>query len=1012
MSDTEVEGVSGATAARASQGSASDSEVTPAIPGLFGDDGKNAESGRHWLRSDERRGIRTAAFYSDSSGRGRPKTKPKDRKVTRSLSRSRGAGAKFHRYGTVNKGNLAGDYKIVDTHELKRTGALPSVSDSRVVVPGGTPGRASAVQSTESPVAVHYLAPSNIDQGQLSKSGPPSVVSDQSGGISSESLEEDSDREIPNTQSDSRGRQTPTPGEPCAIVEVPTEPTGAATEVDLQQHGTPANEGNTDGFTPLEDSKTASPASDQNDDPDASGGTQWDRSNRRHQGDPTVSDSCEEDVQFTPIRVAYEGGDIQPQGTLLRTIRDRHLDTLRNTNDALRRNNEQLANELALCQKHLKTAEHGLLECEAAHAILQGRVQQLTIEKAELSDVYSEDNKRWRQTVESMEEELEKTKVEFQVRLTESQRQEALLQDQNQGLLEELDTYKERLTLSQKRERDLLEEVAKTSSRVARLQKKVDEEQHKRRDVESLLKDAQRVPSAEANSYLSVQANVPKTGRGEGIAAQISAKPPYSKNSHDVTTPGQETPAMSNMYQETALKKYTGGGGDEDPSSPSSSSSSVAEYPSDEDTSCKIKELRESLQVVKMGRARPQDCKLPEFSGKPQQDPVAWWRKLENEFALQNVTYFDVQKALIYRNLSGVAQVWYDTLPDEAHGPLSSLKRLKKAFMKKFAAQETKIAAEHRWEERKMRVGENVDDYMDEVITIGHQLGASETATFKALMRGLLPEIKTAVIRMKPRNLDELVADVRVVNASGDGTGNPVAAAMAAISEVTNVVQELPNAVRKAVKDTVGPREGATLAPPKNESSDLMALVREAVQAAAETRSSTEHKAAKGVKLEPIPITCYQCGQEGHTRKDCKINLEKCYACGAEGHYMKDCPEIKKFQPPIAKKEVRRRPTGGRGGTMRPTQTAAGEKWPPRVPPTQTVYYTPPPAPPMQTWGPNWVPAAPGPYTYTRGDAATFGGWVQQSGPAPQEYVQATSTAPRAIEASTGARGPPPPEGN
>jgi len=343
---------------------------------------------------------------------------------------------------------------------------------------------------------------------------------------------------------------------------------------------------------------------------------------------------------------------------------------------------------------------------------------------------------------------------------------------------------------------------------------------------------------------------------------------------------------------------------------------------------------------------------------------------------------------------------------------LSSMKRLKKAFMKKFAAQETKIAAEHRWEERKMRVGENVDDYMDEVITVGHQLGASETATFKALMRGLLPEIKTAVIRMKPRNLDELVADVRVVNASGDGTGNPVAAAMAAISEVTNVVQELPNAVRKAVKDTVGPKESVPLTPQQGESSDLMALVREAVQAAAETRSSSELKASKGVKLEPTPITCYQCGQEGHTRRDCKVNLEKCYACGAEGHYMKDCPEIKKFQPPIAKKEVKRRSTGGRGGAPRPTQTVAGEKWPPRVPPTQTVYYTHPPAQTMQTWGPTWVPAAPGPYTYTRGDAATFGGWVQESGPAPQGYTQAASTAPRAIEASAGARGPPPPEGN
>ena len=328
MSDSEAEGVSGAAAARTiSQGSASDSEVTPAIPGLFGDEGKDADSGRHWLRSDERRGVRTTAFYSDSSGRGRPKTKLKERKVTRSLSRSRGAGAKFHRYGTVGKGNLAGDYKIVDTHELKRTSALPSVSDSRVVVPGGTPSRASAVQSTESPIAVHYLAPRSTDQGQLSKSGPPSI-SDQSGGISSESLEEDPEGEVPCTQPDRRGRDTPAPGEPCATVEVPTEPTGAATEVDSQQYGTPAIEGNTDGFTPLEDSKATSPASHQDDDSNTASGAQRDRSSDRDQGDIKVNDSFEENIHFTPIRVAYEGGDIPPQGSVLRSIRDRHVDIL------------------------------------------------------------------------------------------------------------------------------------------------------------------------------------------------------------------------------------------------------------------------------------------------------------------------------------------------------------------------------------------------------------------------------------------------------------------------------------------------------------------------------------------------------------------------------------------------------------------------------------------------------------------------------------------------------------
>ena len=41
------------------------------------------------------------------------------------------------------------------------------------------------------------------------------------------------------------------------------------------------------------------------------------------------------------------------------------------------------------------------------------------------------------------------------------------------------------------------------------------------------------------------------------------------------------------------------------------------------------------------------------------------------------------------------------------------------------------------------------------------------------------------------------------------------------------------------------------------------------------------------------PIVCYQCGEPGHTRRECSLSMIACFQCGQPGHRRSQCPQLR-----------------------------------------------------------------------------------------------------------------------
>ena len=279
--------------------------------------------------------------------------------------------------------------------------------------------------------------------------------------------------------------------------------------------------------------------------------------------------------------------------------------------------------------------------------------------------------------------------------------------------------------------------------------------------------------------------------------------------------------------------------------------------------------------------------KLKVFKGvHDSQNPQAWWNKLENEFQLNGLSTIDKQLPVIYRHLEGDAQVWYEELARKKQrrkGPLSSLDRLKVAFLDRYAPMENKIVQEQQWEARKMRYGESVDSYISEVITKGHALGASEKQQMKRLVAGLLPHYRRSVMLQNPKDLATTLKAIHRAVALEDACGK-MASGVEQTGESGETLSDLSKLLKKTIRG-----EFKKVKEPKVAT---LGAIGGAGPSAPPSQPQVSNR-------DPATMRCFQCGQLGHLRRNCPQkpsgNRGNCFECGSDRHFARDCPRRKGF---------------------------------------------------------------------------------------------------------------------
>ena len=212
--------------------------------------------------------------------------------------------------------------------------------------------------------------------------------------------------------------------------------------------------------------------------------------------------------------------------------------------------------------------------------------------------------------------------------------------------------------------------------------------------------------------------------------------------------------------------------------------------------------LKATLQVIN-NKPRPTPH-LEKFTGKPDEDPLEWTRKLENEFTCQRIYGLDTQFAMAYRLLGGVALAWYDSLRKRAwgdrKGPFSTWAKFVEAFLGRFAPKETLGLRQRLWEETKMGADEDPDEYMNRVMVQGHRLGADDSAIMRTLFGGLNQKFRELVIMRNPQNLEDVMTAIRLAKAVGNEEGRAQMKNVEMMTTLAKRLEDIPQEIAKGIR--------------------------------------------------------------------------------------------------------------------------------------------------------------------------------------------------------------------
>lgn len=554
-------------------------------------------------------------------------------------------------------------------------------------------------------------------------------------------------------------------------------------------------------------------------------------------------------------------------------------------------------------QRRVTRLSEALREATTRQQLVQQRCEEIQQSRATVEDEVSV----LRARLESMNIELQEAHVTYS-KLREDYAKAAQAEDECWGkmnqLQKDLRVMRTRSEDERRRRAQLEEHLRRiAASSEASLHLETQTPPPENRDVMSAVK---REPAA-ASSYR----DLPHMANDRTVVNGPSSRPTEAGSRESLgrgSSQGHKNQTEGlHMLSSHRSRKPDSGPGGSPPPPPDDDSGGDS---SDEDVDRHVFKMPKMLYTT----GQPRDFKLPTFTGKMSEDAMAWWRKVENEFSMHHMTWA-VQKGVIYRNLGGAAQVWFDSLADTpgvVKGPLSSLRRFKEAFLAKFTAQDTKLMAEYAWNRRKQRVGEAVDDYVNEMVIVGHQIGVTESEKFKTILRGLLPVIQAEVMKMRPKNLDELITNARIASASADLTQGPVTAAVAAMGEVTEAVRGLPEAIQAVIREGQSQLQ-AISAPPQQ-------VLTETGRRAPGYGPRPGYQGQNNYNNPPVRTQpprglppqgvgrvdnrsgCHSCGAMDHWKSECPYKTPgpgpapvvysrpQCFTCGSMDHFRRDCP--------------------------------------------------------------------------------------------------------------------------
>jgi hypothetical protein len=145
---------------------------------------------------------------------------------------------------------------------------------------------------------------------------------------------------------------------------------------------------------------------------------------------------------------------------------------------------------------------------------------------------------------------------------------------------------------------------------------------------------------------------------------------------------------------------------------------------------------------------------LPKFNGNANENPLFWLQKFENFCGLQGINDDNRKIQLFSAYIAGPCENWFMLLPGNAKDTFAHLRQ---AFLDRFTGPLNTRADEEIFYTKFQLLNQPVNEYINDMITIGNKLQLDANIMLSTIKRGLLPHIRLHVMSHNADNINSLI---------------------------------------------------------------------------------------------------------------------------------------------------------------------------------------------------------------------------------------------------------------